>query len=140
MLQPEGRREYAETRNSCYAKHVMKGSKKTNQNTLRKTRNGKDVVSLRGFSSRITPNEDTVILKSKRVPYFYAYILIHLYYKGQLILSDIGRLIDRDLAATWLSLKRMRQLSLIDKDVTGSYYLTGTGRNEVEALRSMLFQ
>lgn len=118
----------------------MKSRDKTTQNTLRKTRNGEDVISLAGLSVRTKHPEDTIILKSKRVPYFYAYILIHLYYKGQLILSDIGRLIDRDMTGTWVSLKRMKELCLIDKDPKGYYYLTGTGRNEVEALRSMFFQ
>ncbi len=118
----------------------MKSKDKTTQNTLRKTRNGEDVISLAGLSANKNKQTDVLILKGKHVPYFYAHILIHLYYRGQLILSDIGRLVERDPSVTWASLVRMKDLNLIGKDADGYYFLTQRGRNEVLALRSMLLK
>ena len=95
------------------------------------------LVSLTGLSHK---PKDKLITKVKHIPNYYTYILIHLFYKGPQTLRQIAVLVNRPDSNTRLSLIRMQELGMLIRESNGRYILTDTGRNEVEALRSMFFQ
>lgn len=97
-------------------------------------------VALSDLSNKSIFPKMGIISKIKNAPFFYGHIIIHLYYRSQLRLSEISRLIERPAPNTQMSLFRMMDLNLISRSNDGYFYLTAKGRNEVEALRSMFFQ